>query len=327
MQFDQLRRREFITLLGGTAAWPLVARAQQAMPVVGFVNSETLDPQGVQVVGFYRGLSEAGYDAGRNVSIEHRWADGHDDRLPALIVDLITRGPAVIVGNTPSALAAKRATSAIPIVFLTGADPVALDLVASLNRPGGNVTGISFLTTNLEAKRLGLLRELVPSATLIAYLIDPKYPAVERQMQELLTSAAAVGVTVEVQNASSEPDIGTAFATIAAKKIAAVLISATPLFSRRRDEIVALASRYALPAISQGEFAAAGGLASYGANIQDSYRQAGVYAGRILKGAKPADLPVLQPTKFEFVLNLKTAKALGLTPPPGLLAIADEVIE
>jgi putative ABC transport system substrate-binding protein len=323
-----MRRRDFVTLLGGSAvAWPVAVRAQQPMPVVGFVNSETLDPQDVAVVGFHRGLSEAGYDAGRNVSIEYRWAGGHDDRLPALIMDLITRGPAVIVGNTPSALAAKRATSTIPIVFLTGADPVALNLVASLNRPGGNVTGISFLATNLEAKRLGLLRELVPSASLIAFLIDSKYPAYERQMQDLRVAAAAAGIAVEIEDASSEGDISKAFATIAAKKIAAVLISSTPLFNRQRDEIAALASRYALPVISQGEFARAGGLASYGANGQDSYRQAGVYAGRILKGAKPADLPVLQPTKFEFVLNLKTAKALGLTPSPGLLAIADEVIE
>jgi putative ABC transport system substrate-binding protein len=325
-----MRRREFITLLGGaTAAWPLAARAQQAaMPVVGFIQSETLDLNGHQVVAFRRGLSEAGYEVGRNAVIEYRSAEGRDDRLPALVVDLISRQPSVIVGNTPSALAAKRATATIPIVFTSGADPVALGLVASLNRPGGNVTGVSFLASKLEAKRLGLLRELVPSTTLIACLIDPKYAAADSQVQDLHEAARAVGLKVEVENASTERDIERAFETLASKNVGALLVGAAPLFNRRRDEIVALAARHALPAIYEWrEFAEAGGLVAYGASLPDAYRQAGDYAGRVLKGAKPADLPVLQPTKFELVLNVKTARALGLTPSPGLLAIADEVIE
>jgi putative ABC transport system substrate-binding protein len=325
-----MRRRNFIAFLGGAAvAWPLAARAQQsAMRVVGFINSETLDLNGHRVVAFRRGLSEAGYEVGRNAVIEYRSAEGRDDRLPALVVDLISRQPSVIVGNTPSALAAKRATATIPIVFISGADPVALGLVASLNRPGGNVTGVSFLASKLEAKRLGLLRELVPSTTLIACLIDPKYAGADSQVQDLDEAARAVGLKVEVENASTERDIERAFETLTSKNVGALLVGAAPLFNRWRDKIVALAARHALPAIYEWrEFAEAGGLVAYGASLPDVYRQAGDYAGRVLKGAKPADLPVLQPTKFELVLNVKTARALGLTPSPGLLAIADEVIE
>ena len=324
-----MRRREFITLISGAAAWPLAAWAQRpVIPMVGFINSETLDLNGHQVVGFGRGLSEAGYVPGKDAAIEYRWAEGQDDRLPALVADLIRRQPSVIVGNTPSALAAKRATATIPIVFTTGADPVALGLVASLNRPGGNVTGVSFLATKLEAKRLGLLRELVPSITLIACLIDPKYPFASNQVQDIYEAARAVGLNVKVENANTERDIEKVFGTLASKNVGALLVGAAPLFNRWRDRIVALAAQHALPAIYQWrEFAEAGGLISYGASLPDSYRQAGVYAGRILKGEKPADLPVLQPTKFELVINLKTAKKLGLTIPPGVLAIADEVIE
>jgi putative ABC transport system substrate-binding protein len=325
-----MRRRELITLLGTTAfAWPLAVRAQQTVtPMVSFINSETLDLNGHQVVAFGRGLSEAGYVPGKDAVIEYRWAEGRDDRLPALVADIIRRQPSVIVGNTPSALAAKRVTATIPIVFTSGADPVALGLVASLNRPGGNVTGVSFLATKLEAKRLGLLREFLPSMTRIACLIDPKYPFASNQVQDLSEAARAVGLNVEVENASTKRDIERVFGTLASKNVGALLVGAAPLFNHWRDEIVALAAQHALPAIYEWrEFAEAGGLIAYGASLPDSYRQAGVYAGRILKGEKPADLPVLQPTKFELVINLKTARALGLTVPPTLLSLADEVIE
>jgi putative tryptophan/tyrosine transport system substrate-binding protein len=323
-----MKRREFITALGGAAAWPVVAQAQQAMPVVGFINSGSADPSRHQVVAFHRGLNETAHVEGKNTLVEYRWADGHDDRLPALIADLINRQVAVIVANTPSAVVARRATATIPIVFTSGTDPVSIGLVTSLNRPGGNVTGVSFFSNKLEAKRLGLLHELVPSAALVAYLVDPNFPDAASQVKDVQEAARALGLQLHVERAGTEGDIETAFSVLTQKGVSALLIGAGPFFNRQRTEIVALAARHALPAIYEWrEFAEAGGLATYGTSLTDAYRQAGVYAGRILKGAKPADLPVLQPTKFALVINLKTAKALGLTLSAGLLAIADEVIE
>jgi putative ABC transport system substrate-binding protein len=325
-----MRRREFIRVLGGAAAaWPVGAQAQQpAMPVIGFINSGSPDPSRHQLAGFRLGLNETGYVEGRNCEIEYRWAEGQDDRLPVLVADLVSRQVAVIVANTPSALAAKRATATVPIVFTTGTDPISLGLVPNLNRPGGNVTGVSFFSNKLEAKRLGLLHELVPSAARIAYLIDPRFPDAAIQMRDIQEAARELGLEITVESASTERDIDTVFQTLVLKRVDALLVGAGPFFNSRRDHIVALAARHALPAMYEWrEFAEKGGLAAYGTSLTDSYRQAGIYAGRILKGVKPADLPVLQPTKFVLLINLNTAKTLGLTPSAGLLAIADEVIE
>jgi putative ABC transport system substrate-binding protein len=320
-----MNRRKFITLLGGAAAaWPLVAGAQQ-IQVIGFINSGSPDNQ---MVPFRQGLNETGYVEGRNVVVEYRWAENRDDRLPALVADLVAQRVAVIVANTPSALVAKRLTATIPIVFTTGADPVSVGLVARINRPEANITGVSFFANKLEAKRLGLLHELVPSATLIAYFIQPNFPDAAEQLEDVQEAGRTLGLRIYAESVSNAGDIDSAFATITLKGINALLVGAGPLLNRQRHQIVAHASRYRIPAIYEGrQSAEAGGLATYGTSLIDAYRQAGIYTGRILAGAKPADLPVQQPTRFELVINVKTAKALRLEIAPTLLARADEVIE
>jgi ABC-type uncharacterized transport system substrate-binding protein len=323
-------RREFIMLLGGAAAtWPLAAEAQQpSMPVIGFLRDSSLAEAAHRVTAFRQGLKEVGFVEGQNVAIEYRFAENQRDRLPALAAELIRRPVVVIVGNTPSALAAKALTTTVPIVVTTGSDPVRDGLVASLNRPGGNVTGVSFLATMMGSKRLDLLRQLVPTATTIAYLVNPNSPNTEADRREVQAAAQALGQQLLVIDVSSERDIETAFATLVQRGAGALQVGVGAFLNSHRDRIVALAAQHPIPAIySLREFAAAGGLMSYGTNIMDGYRQAGIYTGRILKGEKPADLPVIQPTKFELVLNLKTAKALGIEIPDKLVALADEVIE
>jgi putative ABC transport system substrate-binding protein len=327
-----VRRREFISLLGGAAAtWPLAARAQQsAMPVIGYLSSRSPDDTRHLVAAFLRGLNEAGYVEGQNVTIEYRWALGQYDRLPVMAADLVRRHVAVLTtsGGEPAALAAKATTSSIPIVFLIGGDPVALGLAASYNRPGGNATGMNILTATLEAKRLGLLHDLVPQAKAIGVLLNPKFQAADKQLRDLQEAAPAIGLQIDVLRASTDRELDEAFATITKQHIAALAVAADPFFDTRRDKLVALAARHAVPTIYQfREYTAAGGLMSYGNDSLDVYRQAGVYTGRILKGESPGNLPVLQPTKFEFVINLKTAKALGVKISDNLLSLADEVIE
>jgi putative tryptophan/tyrosine transport system substrate-binding protein len=328
-----MKRREFITLLGGAAvAWPLAARAQQsAMPVVGFLNSRTPDDTAHLVAAFRRGLSEIGYVEGRNVTVEYRWGLGHYDRLPALAAELARWPVAVLAssGGDPAMLAAKAATSTIPIVFV-GGDPVQMGLAVSFRRPGGNATGISTLSDTLVAKRLGLLlHELVSQAAAIGMLVNPAdRGSGAQQTRELQEAARTIGLQIHVLQASTDSEIDTAFESMAQGHIAALIIGSDPFYDTRRDKLVGLAARNAVPAMYQSrEYAAAGGLTSYGIDFSESYRQLGVYTGRILKGEKPADLPIVQSTKFELVVNLKTAKTLGLTIPPSVLAIADEVIE
>jgi putative ABC transport system substrate-binding protein len=328
-----MRRRNFITLMGGAAVgWPLVARAQQpAMPVIGFLNPTSPDTRRELIAAFHQGLAEAGYVEGRNLTIEYRWAKGQNDRLPAMAADLVRRRVAVIaaVDGTAAVLAAKAATATIPIVFIIGADPVELGLVASLNRPGGNITGLSALSLGTVAKRLQLLHELVPAAADIAFLRNPTNPNyVTLETGELRSAATALGLRLLLLNASTTGEITVAFKTLVEQRADAFLLGTDPFFMTARDQLVALANRHALPAIYPfREDAVAGGLMSYGTNLRDGYRLIGGYTGRILSGDKPADLPVLQATKFELVINAKTAKALGVSIALPLLGRADEVIE
>jgi putative tryptophan/tyrosine transport system substrate-binding protein len=327
---DLMKRREFIALIGGAAvAWPVTVCAQQAaMPVIGFLRSTTAADSTPLVSAFRQGLKETGYVEGQNVTIEYRWGEGRQDRLPALVVDLISRKVAVVVGNHNAALAAKSATITVPVVVVTGADPVRDGLVASLNRPGGNVTGVSFLTIELGAKRLDLLRQLVPNAATIAMLVYPDTPDTEAERRQVQAAAQAIGQELIVLDLKTDRDIETAFATLVQRGAGALLVGTGAFTYSHRERIVTLAAQHAVPAIySLREDVAAGGLMSYAASITDAYRQAGIYTGRILKGEKPSDLPVMEPTKFELIINLKTAKALGLTVPDKLLALADEVIE
>jgi putative ABC transport system substrate-binding protein len=327
-----MRRREFITLLGGTAfAWPLSARAQQPpMPVIGYLNQSSRDFDTPYRAAFHQGLKEAGYIEGRDLAIEYRWADFQYDRLPVLAADLVRRRVLAIFATTlMAALPAKAETATIPIVFAIGSDPVKFGLVHTFNRPGGNITGVSWLGgPTLAAKRLEMLHELVRTATLIAMLVNPNNPAVETETREVKEAARSLGLQVDVLNASTERDIDSAFVNLVKRRAGALLVATDMFFDNRRDQLVALSLRHALPAIySRREFVDAGGLMSYGTSVADAYRQSAVYIGRILKGDKPADLPVQQAVKIELIINLRTAKALGLTFPLPLLGRADEVIE
>jgi ABC-type uncharacterized transport system substrate-binding protein len=326
-----MRRREFITLLSGVAAaWPLVAQAQQPMPVIGFLNNTSPEIRRVELAAFHRGLNEGGYFEGRNVRIEYRWAQGRYDRVPSLAGDLVHASVSVLVatGGEQVALAAKAATTTIPTVFIIAGDPVKIGLVASFNRPGGNVTGFSLLDTLTEAKRLEVAHELAPGAPLVALLVNPDNPITESVTRDLQAAADTLGRKLLVVGASTGHELDAAFVNLAQQRAGAVLLEGDGFLFGERARIVALAARHAVPAIySQREYVMAGGLMSYGSSIADAYRNAGTYSGRILKGAKPADLPVQQATKVELIINLKTAKTLGLTVPPTLLARADEVIE
>jgi putative ABC transport system substrate-binding protein len=324
-----MKRREFMGLVGGAAAWPMAARAQQrVMPVIGFLNSASAKGYDVMAAAFRQGLKEAGFVEGENVAIEYRWADNVYDRLPALAADLVGRRVSVIVANSPSIAPAQAATKTIPITFLTGDDPVRLGFVNSFAKPGGNATGVTIFSGGLAAKRLGLLRDLVPQAKVVAVLINTDWPASLRFQTDVETAAKGIGLPVRVLKANNEAEIDDAFNDLAQNPAGALLIGPGPFFDSRRDRLVALAAKAAIPA-GYGTRAAAiaGGLVSYGTNVADGYRQVGVYTGRVLKGENPAEMPVMQPIKFEFVINLQTAKTLGLTVPPNMLTVADEVIE
>jgi len=326
-----MRRREFIISVGSAAAWPLAARAQQpSLPVIGFLHSAGGNYFTPYAGAFAQGLKENGYSEGQNLTIEYRWAEGHYERLPALVADLIDLHPAVIVaaGGTDPAKAAQAATTSTPIVFVTAADPIQSGLVASLNRPGGNVTGISLLATALSGKKFELLRQLLPQASVFAALVNPSYPGAKSQSDEFEVAARQLGVRLVMLSADTVSGIDAAFATLHQQRIDALVLGNDPFFGGRHEQFVALAARYAIPVMYwQIEYVTAGGLISYGPQFADGYRQAGIYVGRILKGEKPADLPIVQPIKFELAINLKTAKALGLTVPQNLLVAADEVIE
>ena len=323
-------RRQFLSTLGGTAAaWPLAVRAQEPVPVIGYLGSSSLIVSTDQLAGIRQGLKEAGYIEGQNVTIELHWADGHYELLPEMAADLVGRKVSIVLaGGLPAAIAAKAATATIPVVFVVGADPVTSGIVPSLNRPGGNVTGVSQFYGALGGKRLELLRAIAPTATTIAVLSDPNNPNAKSHLSDVQTAAAAMRQKIEIATARTEGEIAAAFATFVRGQARALLVADDPFFATRRDQIVSLAAQQNLPAIYYArEFAAAGGLISYGSSSRENNRLAAVYVGRILKGAKPEDLPVLQPTQFELVINLKTAKVLGLTIPQSLLATADEVIE
>jgi putative tryptophan/tyrosine transport system substrate-binding protein len=326
-----MRRRQFILLLGGAAVWSALAQAQQpTTPTIGFMSGRSPDEARHLVAAFHQGLGETGFVEGKNIAIEYRWALGQYERLPALAADLVKQRVAVLVavGGDLSALAAKQATSTIPIVFGLGGDPVKAGIVESLNRPGGNLTGYTLLTADLEPKRLGMLHDLVPNAANVGVLLNPKFPPAAGQLTTLEKSAQTIAQRITVCKASNDAELDGCFTSLREQPVSALLVMADPYFDTRRDRIIAFAAQNKLPAIYQfREYATDGGLISYGPNITDSYRHAGTYVGQILKGAKPADLPVFQPTKYEFVINLKTAKSLGLAIPSGLISFADEVIE
>ena len=323
-----MRRRDFIVIFGGAALWPVAAPAQQGMAVIGFLHSGSPQVNSGIVEAFRQGLREAGYTEGKNIKIEFRWAEDRNDRLPALAADLIRIPVAVIAANSVAALATRAATAAIPIVFQSGVDPVASGLVASLGHPGGNTTGVSFFASTLELKKLEVVHELLPPEGVIAVLVNPNNPQADIQANDLQAAGSLLRRRLMILEAGSESNLDAAFATLAQQGVKAIVVVGDPFFNSRRKQLIALAARYAIPAIySNRENVDEGGLISYGASLPEAYRQVGIYVGRILKGAKPADLPVLQPTKFEMVINLKTAKALGLELPAALLDRADKVIE
>jgi putative tryptophan/tyrosine transport system substrate-binding protein len=326
-----MRRRQFIVLLGGAAVWSALAQAQQPTgPIIGFMSGRSPDESKHLVAAFHQGLGESGFVDGKNVAVEYRWALGQYDRLPELAAELVKRGVAVLVavGGDLSGLAAKKATSTIPVVFGMGGDPVKSGLVESLNRPGSNVTGFTLLTADLEPKRLGILHDLVPNAPVVGVLLNPKFPPAAAQLTTLEQAAQTISRRLSVSRASNDEELNASLASLVEQRVSALLVMSDPYFDTRRDRIITFAAQNKLPAIYQfREYAVDGGLISYGPDIKDAYRHAGTYVGQILKGAKPADLPVFQPTKYEFVINLKTAKSLGLAIPSGLISFADEVIE
>jgi putative tryptophan/tyrosine transport system substrate-binding protein len=325
-----MRRREFITALGAATMWPFAATAQSKVPIIGYMSSRSLTDSAGLVAAFHKGLGEAGFVEGQNVALEYRWAEGRYDRLSVLAADLVQRGVSVLVatGGEPSALAAKAATSTIQILFITGGDPVKIGLATSINRPGGNATGVSLLSTNAESKRLGLLHEMVPGAKIVGILIDPNFQEAEAQARELQGAAGMIDQRIYIAYAGNDGELERAFEALIRERADALHVCADPFFDTRRNRIFAFANEHRIPAVYQfREYAVSGGLMSYGVSLPDAYRQVGIYTGQILKGAKPADLPIVQSIKFEFVINLKVAKSLGLEVPAMLLARADEVIE